>query len=206
MPHFGPGDILAMALLIVYVVLHIGALGIGAHALNSPADCDSELSAGSVLVGRNKTTIIHLFITFAWEIGNTDVLDVSISYKPLRLRVGRLGRCVRYLHRTSLSRLLSAGGAIGLVLMAVSGAVFATSKNPCIQWPALYLNPAANLCWLIVGSTSVYGQEWCDADLHTAAYVVIILGYIVVIPAIVIISMVMVDHFYCQCGFTRSRQ
>ena len=147
-------------------------------------------------MGRNKTTIIHLLITFAWEIGNTDVLDVSIFYKPLRLR---LGRCVPYLHLISLSRLHSAGGAIGLALMAVSGAVFATSKNPCIQWPALYLNPAANLCWLIVGSTLVYGQEWCDADLHTAAYVAITLGYIVVIPAIIIISMVMFGVYAVAC-------
>ena len=72
--------------------------------------------------------------------------------------------------------------------MVVTGAICAKSENPCIRWPVLYLNPAADLCWIMV--TLVYGQDWCDADHETAHNMALTLVHIVVIVAFIIMVMV----------------
>ena len=65
----------------------------------------------------------------------------------------------------------------------------------------LLLNPAVNLCWLLIGSAYVYGDEdWCDTSLHTSAYVVITLGYIVVVPAIIVLCLFMAGTYVVACA------
>ena len=65
---------------------------------------------------------------------------------------------------------------------------------------ALFLSPTVNLCWLIIGSTYVYSDEdWCDHHLQTSAYVVITLGYIVLIPVIMVLCTIMVGIYAVAC-------
>ena len=91
---------------------------------------------------------------------------------------------------------LPVGSAIGLVLLAASGFIWVKAEHLCVQHLALLLSPAVNLCWLIIGSTYVYSDEvWCDASIQTSAYVVMTMGYIVVIPAIMVLCAIMVGVY-----------
>ena len=95
---------------------------------------------------------------------------------------------------------LPVGSAIGLVLLAASGFIWVKAENRWFQHLALLLSPAVNLCWLIIGSTYVYSDEvWCDASIQTSAYVVMTMGYIVVIPAIMVLCAIMVGVYAVAC-------